>query len=338
MLSQSIPAICIDVDGVLKRGPVPIPGAIEAIKKLRKYKIPFSILTNGGGETEQVRAKSLSKLLQLSEKEKLKSDEVVLCHSPMKDVLKKYKNGTMLICGAGKIKEVMMNYGYYNFITTKEYANMYPEMFPFFFDLNRDPNHVSNIRTIVGQRLHRDMSKFPKIDAIVQITDITRWEINIQLFSDLLISNNGIPGTVLKANEPQKVDYHLACLDLLYMDKFPMPRFACGAAFYCLQNLFKLKYNRDIVFTDYGKPSKVIFNYARKKILQKNSNISNFYMIGDNPEVDIKGANESGFHSILVRTGIFKGINSKLNPAKKVVDDISKAVDYILYREGVKLL
>ena len=46
MLSQSIPAICIDVDGVLKRGPVPIPGAIEAIKKLRKYKIPFSILTN----------------------------------------------------------------------------------------------------------------------------------------------------------------------------------------------------------------------------------------------------------------------------------------------------
>ena len=97
MLSQSIPAICIDVDGVLKRGPVPIPGAIEAIKKLRKYKIPFSILTNGGGETEQVRAKSLSKLLQLSEKEKLKSDEVVLCHSPMKDVLKKYKNGTLSI-------------------------------------------------------------------------------------------------------------------------------------------------------------------------------------------------------------------------------------------------
>ena len=106
MLSQSIPAICIDVDGVLKRGPVPIPGAISAIKKLRKFKIPFSILTNGGGETEQVRAKSLSKLLQLSESEKLKPDEVVLCHSPMKDVLKKYKNGTMLICGAGKIKEV----------------------------------------------------------------------------------------------------------------------------------------------------------------------------------------------------------------------------------------
>lgn len=33
----------------------------------------------------------------------------------------------------------------------------------------------------------------------------------------------------------------------------------------------------------------------------KQANINNFYMIGDNPEVDIQGANSSNFISILVK-------------------------------------
>ena len=33
----------------------------------------------------------------------------------------------------------------------------------------------------------------------------------------------------------------------------------------------------------------------------KNIDISNFYMIGDNPEIDILGANISNFISVLVR-------------------------------------
>ena len=80
MFNQSTPAICIDVDGVLKRGIHPIKGAIESIRQLRKYKIPIAILTNGGGETEQQRARKLSKILNLSPKEKFLPEEVILCH------------------------------------------------------------------------------------------------------------------------------------------------------------------------------------------------------------------------------------------------------------------
>ena len=35
--------------------------------------------------------------------------------------------------------------------------------------------------------------------------------------------------------------------------------------------------------------------------------IGNIYMIGDNPKSDIRGANNAGWKSILVRTGVFKG-------------------------------
>lgn len=36
------------------------------------------------------------------------------------------------------------------------------------------------------------------------------------------------------------------------------------------------------------------------------TSISNFYMIGDNPESDIAGGNAAGWTTILVRSGVFK--------------------------------
>jgi ribonucleotide monophosphatase NagD (HAD superfamily) len=75
-----------------------------------------------------------------------------------------------------------------------------------------------------------------------------------------------------------------------------------------------------------------------EKILKDNSDvvISNFFMIGDNPNVDIKGANESGFVSVLVKTGVFEGEeNDQLNPAKYVVKDVGEAVDLILRLENL---
>lgn len=53
-------------------------------------------------------------------------------------------------------------------------------------------------------------------------------------------------------------------------------------------------------------------------------------MIGDNPTVDIQGANDSGFISILVRTGVFSGKeNHDKYPAKYVVDNVGQAVKLI---------
>lgn len=333
---MSIPAVCIDVDGVIRRGNNPIPFARNAILKFRQHKIPIAIMTNGGGETEAKRARYYSRLLNLPSNEKFHQDEIVLCHSPMKPNLKKYNSSLMVITGNGKIQDVMKSYGYNNFITAEEYAQIFPEIFPFFFDIKRTKDDIMKTRRKVENRIGRSLATYPKVSAIIQLADLNKWELNMQLFSDLLISPDGIPGKVLPKNSPQKVDYHLACLDLLYMDRFTIPRFACGSFFFCLQYLFKKKYGREIKFYDYGKPSPIIYNFAKKEILKRNRKVNSFYMIGDNPEVDIKGANKSGFHSILVRTGIFKGENSKLFPANKVVNNVNDAADYIISRKGMK--
>jgi HAD superfamily hydrolase (TIGR01456 family) len=182
------------------------------------------------------------------------------------------------------------------------------------------------------------------------MTDVIRWEINVQLFSDLLISNNGIPGSIRRPEEKQFVEFHLSSKDLLYKDSFDLPRIAAGSFWFSLEHLFNMKYKRGIEYYLYGKPSNIVFTYAsnynilfiiflENQILEKykdDREITNFYMIGDNPPVDIKGANESDFVSFLVRTGVFAGDNNdEENPAKYVVKDAREAVEKILSIEGI---
>jgi HAD-hyrolase-like len=55
--------------------------------------------------------------------------------------------------------------------------------------------------------------------------------------------------------------------------------------------------------------------------------------------IDIRGANERGWFSVLVRTGNFKGKgNSEKYPARRVFDDVGQAVDWIVGHEEQRYL
>ena len=57
-------------------------------------------------------------------------------------------------------------------------------------------------------------------------------------------------------------------------------------------------------------------------------------MIGDNPKSDIRGANQKGWTSILVRSGVFNGQNNdEKDPASYVVDNFYEAVKLIFELE-----
>ena len=74
---NKIPGIFIDIDGVLKLGSVPIPKAKEGIELLRKFKIPFTLVTNDGGDLESVKANKYTKILGLNREYSFKENEVV---------------------------------------------------------------------------------------------------------------------------------------------------------------------------------------------------------------------------------------------------------------------
>lgn len=81
-----------------------------------------------------------------------------------------------------------------------------------------------------------------------------------------------------------------------------------------------------------------IFFLSKERILKDNNpqyDVSNFYMIGDNPAVDIKGGNDNGFKTILVRTGVFESreANCTNYPATYCVNDFRDAINLILKNE-----
>ena len=78
------------------------------------------------------------------------------------------------------------------------------------------------------KRLGYSLKEIPQIHAIIVCTDVLKWEVNIQTFMDLLISKDGIPGTLRSQDEKQFVDFHLCSEDLLYKDEFILPRNSAG--------------------------------------------------------------------------------------------------------------
>ena len=70
------------------------------------------------------------------------------------------------------------------------------------------------------------------------------------------------------------------------------------------------------------------------------SPFTDIYMVGDNPESDIKGANDNGWQSILLRTGVFQdedyeGIIAK--PTVGVFDNVEEAVKHVLRKHDIPI-
>ena len=73
---------------------------------------------------------------------------------------------------------------------------------------------------------------------------------------------------------------------------------------------------------------------------KKGVELTNYYMIGDNPKSDIAGGNAKNMTTILVKTGVFnpedktsEGGNDREHPASFVVDSFKEAIELIWKRE-----
>ena len=168
-------------------------------------------------------------------------------------------------------------------------------------------------------------------------------DLTIQLFSDILASKDGhILGERRKHGDPQIVTLYSTNPDLVWPYQWPIPRFGPRTLIIALESIFKAYYGLDIEYLQYGKPNEPTYTYC-ERLLQSQASaqdieISKFYMVGDNPDSDIDGANRRGdkWVSILVRTGVFQGgDNSDKHPAKFVVQDVEEALNLIFKLEGL---
>ncbi|XP_026221448.1 haloacid dehalogenase-like hydrolase domain-containing 5 [Anabas testudineus] len=275
--------LLFDIDGVLVRGTTPIPAAKQCFRNLvdrnGKYKAPVVFVTNAGNCMREVKAEHLSHLLEV----KVSPDQVVLSHSPLR-MFKQFHQMCVLVSGQGPVEEVAHNLGFQDVVTIDMLRDAYPLLDV--VDHNRRPK--GSIPPTKGLR---------PIDAVILFGEPIRWETNLQLIVDVLLTR-GNPDNNWSSTLYPHIPV-LACnMDILWMAEAKNPRFGHGMFLVALESLYKKVTGYDLKYEALiGKPSMVTYNYAELLVRQQaerlgwTTPVKRLYAVGDNLMSDIYGAN-----------------------------------------------
>lgn len=350
-------AICFDVDGVLyKAGPSdktfgrfikrPCPGAEDALRRVQKAQVPFLFVSNGTGSTEAEKIRDLHKLFPSLEKN---PDSVILAQTPMRSLEREACK--LVVAGTKEIAHrIAKSYEWTNYVTLQDYAATHPHLFSLKVYEDGDVEAGAAIPPIEAVMLLQ--APLDGLEALQVLTDVLR--------SDGTL---GAAHELASKETPQAVRLHVSNPDFDYSGMWEIPRFTLGAFVEALRGVYARATGRDLEATFYGKPFAPLFTEAEARLASMGfvarqadgdssvsaagassgasevdrSGSTNIYMVGDNPQSDIRGANQAGWCSVLVRTGCFQGEgNDPMNPAVHVVDTVLDAVELIFKKEGLE--
>ncbi|KAI3327247.1 HAD-superfamily subfamily IIA hydrolase [Xylariaceae sp. AK1471] len=262
---------------------------------------------------------------------------------------------------AAKSRLIAEAYGFRSVITPADILAAHPTVFP--FEPLLGTHYAATARPLP--------SLDPKIDAIFVFNDPRDWALDTQIIIDLLLSENGVLGTYSSKNGRAEFENHgwqvdgqpdlyFSNHDLFWSAMYHLPRLGQGAFQAALAGIWsqitggKAEMRR----TTIGKPYARTYAYAERVLEQWRAGLlkdgggndsaaepaplTRVYMVGDNPESDIRGANEyvspqgTEWASVLVRTGVWnkdRDGEPKYRPSA-IVDDVESAVEWALEREG----
>lgn len=239
----------------------------------------------------------------------------------------------------------------------------YPSIWPFnqiFSDY-----YLKCTRPLPCQIDPTDPANSLKIDAIFVFNDPRDWALDLQIVLDLLLSKDGVLGTYSEKNgdptlpnngwqQDNQPALFFSNPDLFWATSYHLPRLSQGGFQASLQGLWNATTNNATLSrTVIGKPCIGTYEFAEKVLRKHRANVLGIqddpegihklrrvFMIGDNPESDIRGANEYDhissmeWTSVLVsKTGVYRtGSQPKYKP-KSIVDDVLAAVKWALKEE-----
>ncbi|KAJ3787292.1 HAD-like domain-containing protein [Lentinula aff. detonsa] len=328
-----------DIDGVLMGGHKPLPKARNALKILNgdnplNAKIPYILLTNGGGQTEYERAQILSSRLDT----RISPSQIIQAHTVLKDYVDEYADKAVLCLGGvgDTMRKVAESYGFRKAYTTTDVLAWNSSIWPFI--------HVTESELASAKPV--DFSRTP-ISAVFVCHDPRNWGVDVQIMCDVLRSGGLLEGPYVDATK-QTIQVVFCNPDLIWKSDFPRPRLGQGAFKASFQAVYKMLTGSEYPYTQFGKPTKPTYDYARRvlhNLLDESygpGKLPRMYMIGDNPESDIAGANAAEWSSVLVNTGVYDPTagppaHSPTHQAQDVEDAVLWAIEreLSLLKEGL---
>lgn len=349
---------------MLLRSNDPLPNASKALRFLQSSNVPFILLTNGGGLTEAKRVEVLSEKLEVP----LDVSMFVQSHTPFAE-MEQYKKKTVLVVGGDgdNCRHVAENYGYTSVVMPGDLYAAYPDLWP--FSKQQLDFYRSVARPLPRPIDPEDPGNSLKIDAIFVFNDPRDWGLDATIILDVLLSRQGILGTFSEKNGNVDLPNHgylqdgqpalyYANPDLWWAAKWHLPRLGQGGFREAMEGIWDAvtggeEKGIELKKTIIGKPYHETYAFAEKKLKRHRDYLlrtkavdgvlqplQTVYMIGDNPESDIRGANNyrspdgTKWESILVQTGVWQpGKPLPVEPSR-IENGVLGAVRWACRNEG----
>ena len=318
--------VVLDIDGVVYRSKRMIEGSAEAIAQLKRLGIPFLFMTNGGGQTEESKAKELTKIIGVD----ITPEQCIMSHTPMQLMAAHYKEDTVLIGGPPSCVEVAKSYGFNKAIGILEYQRQHPELVPFKqWPPGVKPEAPNSV-------------PYPEIAAVFCFTDTLDAFNDAQIIVDLVTSPHGQVGSAVSGD--QTIPIYFSADDLLWSTNAPLPRFGMGAFREMLCASYRCVVGSELQIVQYGKPRTIAYKFAQKRLKKLSKDLGwnpealrCIAMVGDNLETDIVGANAAGgpWLSVHVLSGIGSAPAAMRTTclgdeeAEWIDDDVEKSPHYV---------
>lgn len=290
----------------------------------------------------------------------------VQSHTPFAELVhgeKSLRDKCILVLGGdgGRCRDVAEMYGFTNVVIPGDIYAAYPEIWPFsrpFKDV-----YATFARPLPKPINPQSPEQSLKFDAVFVYNDPRDWGLDIQVLIDVLLSREGIMGTYSSKNgdsslpnfgylQDNQPPLYFSNPDLLWAAQYHLSRFGQGGFREALEGVWRAVTAHsggtpELYKTVIGKPYRETYSFAEKRLLEhretlfgkdKAPQLRKVYMVGDNPESDIRGANtyESPhgieWFSLLTRTGVYRdrpGHKPTYEP-RAIVDDVRAAVQYAL--------
>jgi HAD superfamily hydrolase (TIGR01456 family) len=307
-LSNVNPGVFIDIDGVVLHGGKPFEFSKEAIHTLWNNNMPFVFVTNGT-YCSATLCNTLTKILGLP----FTDDHVVVAPSPCA-ALSDYHDKRVLVCCQDDSINLIPELGFTNYMTIPELVEIFPELD--YIDHNKRIELLNNPMNNARQRAQDD---FKPIETILLLGEPINWECALQILIDVLMVN-GDPRSKFKFVPNPHLPIIACNKDLTFKGAAALPRFGHGAFLECLESLYMKVTKNELVYEQMmGKPYLVTYEYAANKIQRQSKNgarINKFYIIGDNPDVDIRGANIYKDYLLDIENKISKSRRSSLSDGR----------------------
>ncbi|KAK4688998.1 hypothetical protein P7C73_g1117, partial [Tremellales sp. Uapishka_1] len=350
-------AFAFDIDGVLKQGHHNIlPQAKRVLRLLSgadgtlAKPIPFLLMTNGGGVPDAERRAALSSELGVE----IGENQLVQSHTPVQQHVHRYADKPVLVIGGTgeACRRVAESYGLKHAYIPQDIIAWNPAVW--------DRTALTTEEEAFVKR-GVDFSQTP-LHAIFVLHDTRDWGRDAMIICELLSSKGGVISTQREDRRKQKEGGEIPLLftnpDLEWRSDYPLSRFGMGAFRLSVESIYKATTGLELPYLQYGKPQKATYAFAEEMLRRDMKRLGrdpsaplNVYMVGDNPEsgmlflsyrkrvlvnakafLDIAGANNHGWNSILLRTGVYSGGTPTHRPTT-IADDVEMGVLWAIERE-----